>query len=157
PNPDLVNHTANLNVTATGGSFTLSYGGATTAAIPVGSPGWFVQQALDALPAPIGGNNWSGAYHCNNGRYTIMFQNHLGNQAQSIGSAPGLVVNTGGLTGGTASLSSVKAGNAGVSGATVHFGGNGISFPNPARGDDFIGDYQGQFYAPVSGYYGFDA
>jgi hypothetical protein len=111
---------------ATGGTFTITFGGQTTTAIPYGSTAAVVQAALEALSSiGIGNIMVSKALDV----YTLVFRDALGSQnvAQVTASAAG-------LTGGTPTITPATA-TAGVAGTPGVYGpyasGNSDGSQNP--------------------------
>lgn len=85
---------ATINGTPAGGTFTLTYKGYSSTAIPYNAVGATVQAALELLPS-IGGGGVAVTGSAG-GPYAVTFQNQLGFQ-----NVPSLVPNGAGLTGGT--------------------------------------------------------
>lgn len=113
----------------TGGTFTITFGGQTTAAIPYNANALAVQQAIEALSS-VG----AGGVLCSGGAppgtaVTVTFSNQLGKQ---VITAP---TTTGSLTGGSspaAAFTSVTAGSAGSPGtfaACVYSNTDGSQLP----------------------------
>ena len=102
--PTGVNAVQLVTVSATAGTFTLTFSGATTAALAFNATAAQVQAALEAL-APIGAGNVSVA-----GSYSVTFLNRLG-----LFPMPLLTADSSGLTGGTVSVQTTTAGVPGPS------------------------------------------
>lgn len=121
------NEVQTVTISATGGTFTISYGGQTTAAIAYNATAAAVEEALELLSS-IGENNVAvtGAA---GGPYTITFQNALGfqNVAQ-------VTTGAGSLTGGagTATPATTTGGSAGTAGTFAAYNPDatdGTQFP----------------------------
>jgi hypothetical protein len=93
----------------TGGTFTLTYNGATTSGIPYNATAAQVATALNALPAAAGNGFATSGGALPGTPVVITFQNGLGNAPQST-----LVANSSGLTGGTTPAAVVTPGTTGV-------------------------------------------
>jgi len=85
--------TQTITVTGTTGTFTLSFNGKSTAALPVGSTAFQIQTALSAL-STIGGVDASVAVSLSGNVYTVAFQGSLGTAEQP----PLVATATGGAT-----------------------------------------------------------
>lgn len=90
-----------VTVTATGGTFTLSFGGSTTAALAFNAAAATVRAALEALPSIGGGNVTVTGGPGGTAAYTVTFSDELGNVEQMTangaaltGTAPSVTVAT---------------------------------------------------------------
>lgn len=97
--PTGVNAVQSVTVTASSGTFTLTFSGATTTALAYNASAATVQAALEALPS-IGAGNVSVT-----GTYSVTFTNRLG-----LCPVPLLVASGAGLAGGTVSVQTTTAG-----------------------------------------------
>jgi hypothetical protein len=107
------NDVQTIAMTATGGTWTASFNGQATGALAYNITKANLATALNALSTVGAGGVAVGG--TDGGPYVITFQNQLGNSPQPV-----LVLGTGSLTGGTATVTHTTPGLKGTMGAYVH-------------------------------------
>jgi hypothetical protein len=131
------NEVQTLTITATGGTYTLTFNGQTTTAIAFNANAATIQTAFTALSTVGAGN----ATVTGTGPFVFTFQNALGEQDVSA-----ITVGTGSLTGGTATMAQTTAGVSGQVGAYASGNTNGTQTPRAILEYDTYTDAAGVHY-----------